>query len=379
MNSIYIHIPFCRSKCRYCSFVSFPGLDSLHERYSLALCREIERYADSTGSSPLSSTIDTIFFGGGTPTVLEPRRLTAILDSCRQRFEIDPAAEISLEVNPDTVSLEDLYGLKAAGFNRISFGVQSFIDEELQTLGRIHHGQRAKQVVSDARTAGFDNLSLDLMYGLPGQTAATWRQTMECAMSLAPDHLSAYQLSIDEDTAFAELAGRGELQIPGEDLVLEMDAVTAEITGNAGLEQYEISNYARPGYTCRHNLIYWNNQEYLGFGAGSVSYRDGVRTGRIKDPKTYCSMIEQGRESIETSEQLDRIDSFKETVIMGLRLHTGVSERRLQQRYGSGLSEVYGATLDILTEGGLVMFQDDFLRLTDRGRLLANLVMAELV
>lgn len=379
MNSIYIHIPFCRSKCRYCSFVSFPGLDSLHERYSLALCREIERYADSTGSSPLSSTIDTIFFGGGTPTVLEPRRLTAILDSCRQRFEIDPAAEISLEVNPDTVSLEDLYGLKAAGFNRISFGVQSFIDEELQTLGRIHHGQRAKQVVSDARTAGFDNLSLDLMYGLPGQTAATWRQTMECAMSLAPDHLSAYQLSIDEDTAFAELAGRGELQIPGEDLVLEMDAVTAEITGNAGLEQYEISNYARPGYTCRHNLIYWSNEEYLGFGAGSVSYRDGVRTGRIKDPKTYCSMIEQGRESIETSEQLDRIDSFKETVIMGLRLHTGVSERRLQQRYGSGLSEVYGATLDILTEGGLVMFQDDFLRLTDRGRLLANLVMAELV
>lgn len=311
--------------------------------------------------------------------MLEPRRLTAILDSCRQRFEIDPAAEISLEVNPDTVSLEDLYGLKAAGFNRISFGVQSFIDEELQTLGRIHHGQRAKQVVSDARTAGFDNLSLDLMYGLPGQTAATWRQTMECAMSLAPDHLSAYQLSIDEDTAFAELAGRGELQIPGEDLVLEMDAVTAEITGNAGLEQYEISNYARPGYTCRHNLIYWNNEEYLGFGAGSVSYRDGVRTGRIKDPKTYCSMIEQGRESIETSEQLDRIDSFKETVIMGLRLHTGVSERRLQQRYGSGLSEVYGATLDILTEGGLVMFQDDFLRLTDRGRLLANLVMAELV
>jgi oxygen-independent coproporphyrinogen-3 oxidase len=320
-----------------------------------------------------------MFFGGGTPTVLNSELLIGILDCCFKNFHFDADAEISVEANPDTVSLEDLCILRAAGFNRISFGVQSFIDDELRTLGRIHDAQRAVQAVRDARSAGFDNLSLDLMYGLPGQTVKTWRTSLERAMLLAPDHLSAYQLSIEDGTDFAILIGRGELHLPDEELIIELDAITAEITAGAGFEHYEISNYARPGSPCRHNIVYWNNEEYLGFGAGAVSYRDGVRIGRIKDPEAYCSMIEQGREPVETSERLDRVDSLKETVIMGLRLNRGVSENRLQQRYGMGLADVYGATLDSLIEAGLVVFKDQYLRLSERGRSLANLVMAELV
>lgn len=372
MNSLYIHIPFCHSKCQYCSFVSFPGLEFLHERYTTALCREIDLHADS-------SRIDTLFLGGGTPTVLKKELLAMILDCCRQRFEIDPAAEISLEANPDTLNLDELHFLRASGFNRISFGVQSFIDEELNALGRIHDAHRAEQAILDARTVGFDNLSLDLMYGLPGQTAESWCESVKRALSLAPDHLSAYQLSIDEGTGFAELADRGVLHLPAEDLVVEMDAITMELTRDGGLKQYEISNYSRPGYTCRHNLAYWNNEQYHGFGAGAVSYKDGVRCGRIKDPKTYCTEVEQGNDPIETSEHLDSIDSFKETVIMGLRLNSGVSENRLQQRYGIGLADVYGATLDVLVEQGLVDFAEGRLRLSERGRSLANVVMAELV
>jgi oxygen-independent coproporphyrinogen-3 oxidase len=372
VGSLYIHIPFCRARCRYCSFSSFAGLESLHQRYVGAVCREIARHAGG-------NRIDTLFLGGGTPTVLDREHLAAIMRRCRDAFEFDQAAEISLEANPDTVRADDLNVLRKQGFNRISLGIQSFSDDELKTLGRIHDSRRARQAVADARAAGFDNLSIDLMYGLPGQTAASWRATLERALSSEPEHLSAYQLSIEEGTEFAERAGRGELLLPDEEVIAEMDEITSSLTRGAGLRHYEISNYARPGRACRHNLVYWNNEPYLGFGAGAVSYQEGVRRSRIKDPQIYCYTVEQGREPVAASERLEPIDSFKETVIMGLRLVDGVSEQRLRQRYGLGLAEVYGKTLNSLRDKGLLLFDDGHLKLSGRGRSLANLVMAELV
>ena len=374
VTRIYIHIPFCCSKCRYCSFVSFAGLESMRGRYCRAVCREITRCIDT----PERPRVDSLFFGGGTPTVMETSQLIQILDCCRRRFAIDRKAEISLEANPDTAAADDLYRLRDAGFNRISFGVQSFVDRELQILGRVHDSRRAEQAVVDARAAGFENLSLDLMYGLPEQTPATWHDTMKRALDLVPDHLSAYQLSIDDGTPFAEQAAAGKLPVPGEAVVVEMDEITAEMTRAAGFEQYEISNYARRGCSCRHNLGYWHNEEYNGFGAGAVSYLDGVRAGRIKNPDTYCAAVERGEDPVESEECLGPVDSFKETVIMGLRLNRGVSEKRLQKRYGMTLAEVYGATLEKLLAEGLVEL-DGRLRLSERGRALGNLVMAELV
>ena len=311
--------------------------------------------------------------------MLSPVQLSSVLSSCRECFAISDDAEISLEANPDTVGVEGLRQLRTAGFNRISFGVQSFNDEELQRLGRIHDGGRAEQAVRDARRVGFSNLSLDLMYGLPGQTPASWRKTLERALALEPDHLSAYQLTIEENTVFAERAGRGELSLPAEEAVLEMDAISTRLSRDAGFEHYEISNYAQLGRRCRHNLVYWHNDEYFGFGAGAVSFLEGVRAGRVEDPARYCELVESGGDPVTTDERLSRTDSFRETVVMGLRLVEGISEERLKRRYGLGFTEVYGEIIDALAGEGLVCFDKGRLRLTGRGRLLANTVMSEFV
>ena len=372
MNCLYIHIPFCRAKCLYCSFSSYPGLDFLHGRYCSALLREIR---GQQSGQPLG----TMFVGGGTPTVLNVEQLKAIVDSCAEVFGFCQDAEISLEANPGTIDYAGLRYLRTAGYNRISLGVQSFDDGELRRLGRVHDAAMAEKAVCDAQQAGFDNLSLDLMYGLPGQTLQSWRRTLQRALELKPQHLSAYQLSIDEGTGFAELAERGELNLAAEEVIAQMDASTLERSRAEGFDHYEISNFCRPGLACRHNLNYWRNQDYLACGAGAVSCLKGVRARRVEDPMAYCEAIEQGREAIAESERLDRTASFKETVIMGLRLTDGISDRRLRKRYGLSLAEVYGRSLDDLSGRGLISFDGLRLRLSEKGRRFANQVMAELV
>lgn len=373
MSSLYLHIPFCRTKCQYCSFNSHAHLDSLYPRYNQALIAEI------LSVTRHKSLLETMFIGGGTPTVLRSEDLAALVQTCRDRFGFTRGAEISLEANPESLDYRGLNDLREAGFNRLSIGIQSLKNDELKKLGRIHDAAMAQKAVRDARRAGFDNLSIDLMYGLPGQNTNSWRETLRGVLELSPRHLSAYQLTIEEHTGFHSLEAEGILALPPEDSLLEMDEITQELCQIAGLEQYEISNFAQPGYECRHNLNYWHNNEYFACGAGSVSYVDGVRERRINDPLQYCEAVEQRSDPIEEREELSTRDSFKETVVMGLRLVAGISERRLRERYGLSIAEVYGGTTESLVDRGLINYDGSVLVLTEIGRRFANQVMAELV
>lgn len=375
MTSLYLHIPFCSSKCRYCSFASVAGHAHWHTRYCRALVREIELTPPAV-CQPLS----TLFIGGGTPTVLDDALLHQILSACASVFGFADDAEITLECNPESLLERDIRGLRLYGVNRLSIGIQSFDTGELAALGRIHDADQAELAVDAALRAGIEAISLDVMYGLPGQTTTSWRSTLSRALACSPQHLSIYQLSIDAGTSFFRRYRRGELHLPDEDQVLAMDDITAEYCLQAGFEQYELSNYRRPGWGCRHNLVYWRNEEYLGCGAGAVSFLGGQRCGRIADPSRYCDLVEAGGSPVSSRECLDRQASFRETVIMGLRLNEGVSDERLAQRFGCRIQDVYGrALLNRLVADGLLQQQDGQLRLTARGRRLANVVMRELV
>ena len=375
MNSLYLHIPFCLSKCLYCSFSSYPGLDNLHQSYCSALGRDIRQSYWEQHGRPLN----TLFIGGGTPTVLNPKQLIDISKTCREVYGFRSDAEISIEANPGTVNLDDLQSLRQAGFNRLSLGMQSGHDDELLALGRHHNAAQSISAFKDARRAGFSNISLDLMYGLPDQTPGLWQQSLEQALALQPEHLSLYQLSLEEGTDFNRRFQQGLLLLPDDKETLEMDEITVELCSRNGFRQYEISNFSRPGFECRHNIVYWHNDEYLACGAGAVSYLNTRRSRRHSDPALYTKQVEQGKSVLEESEQLELKASFRETVVMGLRLFEGVAEKRLLNRFGLSYLDVYGNNLSKLREDGLLELTSSVLALTEKGRRFANLVMAELV
>ncbi len=375
MSSLYIHIPFCLSKCPYCSFVSWPGMDGLYQRYVAALLREAEGLRPDVSELPLS----TLFMGGGTPSLLAAEEVAAIVTGCKEIFGFRDQAEISIEANPKTIDLEKLTLLRCSGINRLSIGVQSFNDRELKALGRPYSAADAATAIHLARAAGFDNISLDLMYGLPGQDHKSWRQSLEQALSLTPDHLSLYELTVEQGTPYHLQLGKGLLELPDEEEIAAMDQITASLCQGAGLAHYEISNYARPGYECRHNINYWQNGPYLALGAGAFGCVAGRRQQRISDPLRYCELIESGQSVIVEEECLEREASFRESVIMGLRMHRGVSREGLRRRYGMDVNACYGDILIRLLDQGLLEMSADHLRLTPRGRIFANQVMAELV
>jgi oxygen-independent coproporphyrinogen III oxidase len=375
MAHLYIHIPFCLSKCSYCSFVSFPGMDYLFGRYIKALGEEMRMLT----SEYEPRLLETIFLGGGTPSLLSVEDISSLLQFCQDRFKIDQRAEISMEMNPKTVDFIKAISLKECGINRVSIGVQSFIDTELQRLERIHNAQEAWDGVETVRNAGISNINIDLISGIPGQSVASWRWNLQSAIALHPEHLSLYQLSIEEKTGFSTQFAGGNLVLPDEDEIAGMDEVTADLCRSAGFGQYEISNYAQPGFECRHNINYWFNEEYFGVGAGAVRCLAGERIKNIEDPLIYCEKIERGESVVKESESLDREASFRESVVMGLRMVKGVSSDRLLTRYGIDLQLYYGETLQKLLESSLLEFDKPYLRLTAKGRALANRVMAELV
>jgi len=375
MGALYIHIPFCLSKCYYCSFSSTPSAFHLYDPYIAALRKELSELALTHSTFRLQ----TLFLGGGTPTVLPMNQLSDIIRYCREIFNEGKEAEISIEANPGTVSLEYLDILRAAGVNRISFGVQSFNNKELKNIGRLHDGNEAFNVVDLAKPAGFTNISLDLMYGLPGQSVASWESSLLKAITLGVKHLSLYQLTIESGTVFFERQENKKLLLPAEEDILQMDEVTSVLCKGAGLQRYEISNYAVTGYECKHNLNYWLNNEYLAAGAAAVSYQDGKRERRLQDPKLYINCINNGSSVIADTESLTLEASFRETVIMGLRLVEGVSRRRLYERFGIDVERYYGDTLIGLEKYGLIELSATTLRITDKGRPLSNHVMAELV
>lgn len=375
MAGLYIHLPFCLSKCPYCSFISFPRLKHLQRRYVEAIKKELLGAAGTTEVR----TIETVFLGGGTPTVLPIELLRSVLDTCRDSFCLGNTAEISIEANPGTVTKKDLIRLRQSGVNRISFGIQSFIDNELVLLGRPYSSKSASAVLGAAREAGFANISIDLMYGLPGQDHWAWEKSLEETSKVQPDHLSCYQLTIEDGTPFSKRMVDGDLPAADEEEIEKMDELTIKWARATGLEQYEISNFARPGFECRHNINYWLNGNYYAAGAAAVSCIGGRRQRRVGLPLQYCQMIERGSSPVIDEEKLDQHASYRESVVMGLRMIRGVCRQDFVARYGWDVQAYYGPLLRELQDQGLVELDETHLRLTAQGRKLANRVMAELV
>jgi oxygen-independent coproporphyrinogen III oxidase len=372
----YVHIPFCVKKCAYCDFNSYSGYgESLMRRYVEALTIEIER----AEPPDRDEVVDTVFFGGGTPTAIPAADEASILRAVIECLGVAPGAEITTEANPGTADIAGLETLRAAGFNRISFGVQSFDKGLLLAIDRIHSADEAKVAVRAARAAGFDNISIDLMFGLPGQTMAQWQDTIDQALELDTDHLSMYALIVEEGTGFGTMARKGRLFLPEDDLIADMYSAAIERTAAAGYEQYEISNFARPGYECRHNLHYWRGDDYYGFGAGAVGNRKGIRRTNILLPAKYCEAMRAQSPLSEVEEALTDAEWRGEAMMLGLRLtRDGVDVVRFTERFHDSPQSLWPAEIRRFTELGLLDGgdQDRRLRLTARGVFLGNEVMA---
>ncbi|NTV12628.1 MAG: radical SAM family heme chaperone HemW [Desulfobulbaceae bacterium] len=374
---IYLHIPFCRSKCGYCAFASWPVAGHNLEDYLTALAKEIAFYREQRWCR--EKVFDSLFLGGGTPTILSAGQLSKLLAMLQESFTFSLDAEISVETNPNMVDAAKLAALTATGVNRLSIGIQSFDDQTLRRIDRTHTAADGELAVSLARQAGFTNLSLDLIYGLPGQTPREWRQTLAQAVALAPEHLSIYQLSIESGSHFAELTEAGKLPLPSENSEATMAEEAVRHLALAGYARYEISNYARPGKKCRHNLNYWRNRSWLGLGAAAVGTLSGLRLRNAANPHQYQRSWESGHPAWVEGESLDREKSFRETVIMGLRVLDGLDLGELNKRFEIDLHQYYGKTVDNLIAKGLLEMTSDRLRLTCRALPVANQVLAELV
>ena len=419
---LYVHVPFCARKCRYCSFVSVASSDpALREAYVETVCREILQASRGTTGGEVA---DTVFFGGGTPSLLAAEQLTRILQTMRDAGLLpSPAAtrdpglgtrdvcEITVEANPGTVDRAKLATLREAGFNRLSLGAQSFDDAALRLLGRIHTARETGEAVRAARAAGFDNVSLDLIFALPGQTLEAWKADLRAAADLGVGHVSGYLLQLDDETPLAAAVRRGEIRLPDESLQAEMLLCAADALGAAGLARYEISNYARPGLECRHNVKYWTGAPYLGFGPAAHSFAPGgdsraagrpgegrglpvrrsdaceggsppgccwgIRWANVPDVEEYVRRLRAGESPVATREALTREQRMFETVFLGLRMARGVDLAAFARERGEDFDARHGATAKRLLDQGLLERADGFLRLTRKGLPVADSVMAE--
>jgi oxygen-independent coproporphyrinogen-3 oxidase len=429
--SIYLHIPFCTHRCGYCDFNTYAGLEAYIPEYVSALCAEIEWVAACAGQR---LPAHTIFFGGGTPSLLPAREVERILTAIHNAFDLQTGLELSVEANPGTLTRTYLRDLRSLGVNRLSLGVQSAHPGELKLLERIHTYPEAIQSVVWARQAGFANLNLDLIFGLPEQTLRTWQKTLQLALGLNPEHFSLYALTIEQDTPFGRWSKRGLLSPPDPDLAADMYEWAAEQLVNNGYAQYEISNWAKtrpplpissptagPAYACRHNLQYWHNLPYLGLGAGAHGYAAGYRTENVSSPVRYIQRFKESRQPEASSLQptddsqqinkheaqsavrktgaemgfpwtpgthaihpIDRQTEIGETMMMGLRLtREGVSERKFSMRFGQSLEELFRVQIERLESLGLLEWAsydgEIVLRLTSKGRLLGNQVFMEFI
>jgi oxygen-independent coproporphyrinogen-3 oxidase len=372
MLGLYVHIPFCSAICNYCNFNRGLFDASLKEQYLRALLREVEREADG-------SPADTIYFGGGTPSLLEPAEIAAVIHACRLAFAISSDAEITMEANPETVTPERLAGFREAGVNRLSYGVQSFRDEELRRLSRLHSASRAAAAFTMARQAGFDNVSLDLMMWLPQQTIAQWLESVDALIALGPEHASLYILELYPNAPLREAMARSRWSLAPDDDAAEMYLEAMAHLDAAGYEQYEISNVARPGRQSRHNLKYWTDGQWLGFGCGAHSTRRGVRWKNLSSTTEYIAAVASGGQTcVERRELTDR-EALEEALFTGLRLTRGVDVHTVNARYKSDVWGIYGVGLERFRETGLLIYDGRLLRLSRAGMLLANEIMSEFV
>ena len=371
--SLYLHIPFCHTRCHYCDFNTYAGMLPLREPYVRALITEVGlagQLAKLANGTPRRSR--TIFFGGGTPSLLTVEQIKRLLSACREAFAIDEQAEITLEGNPGTLSFEQLKGLRATGINRLSLGSQSFDAELLHTLGRIHTPEEITQALSNARAAGFRSINLDFMFGLPGQTMQHWKTTLDRALALHPEHFSLYSLIIEEGTLFYTWTNEGRI-IPGdEDLCADMYEYADERLQAEGYENYEISNWALPGHQSRHNLTYWQNLPYIGMGAGAHSFFGARRFSNVLDPQEYIRLLKKQQRPEADGEFIDRTQEMSETAFLGLRTAQGLHLPTFEERFDEPFSQFVDMRLRTVEEAGLLEQEHEWIRLSKRGRLLGN-------
>ncbi len=374
MTGIYTHIPFCIKKCAYCDFNSYSGIRDMSYSYGKAVISEIK-------NSPYKNKkIDTVYIGGGTPTCIDEKILIDILASVRESFDVAEGAEITVECNPGTANFKKLHALRRAGFNRLSIGCQSADDKLLKKIGRIHTFEDFKNCFRDARRAGFENISVDLMFGLPGQTAEIWRDTLRKITELGPEHISAYSLKIEEGTPFFEMKSRGELSVPDDDANREMYDTVVEFLKDRGYCRYEISNFSKAGFESRHNLIYWTLGEYIGFGAGAHSFVCGRRFSDPLGVSDYIDFISSGGRAEDGAETEPDIDMMCEYMFLGLRLDRGVSEREFKKRFGKDMGEVFKKPIEkhlnvirtLESSGGNIKIRPEY-------TYVSNLIMSDFI
>jgi oxygen-independent coproporphyrinogen-3 oxidase len=382
MLGLYVHIPFCSAICNYCNFNRGLFDAGLKTRYVEALVEEIHRAGGAGGAGRAGRAgrdADTIFFGGGTPSLLEPEDVARIIAACDASFAVSADREVTLEANPETVTEARLAAFRDAGINRVSFGVQSFREEELRRLSRIHGVDRAKAAVREARAAGFDNVSLDLMMWLPGQQVSEWLESVDQAIAVAPEHLSLYMLEVYPNAPLRDEMARAKWsQAPDEDAAA-MYLTAMERLEAAGYAQYEISNVARPGRRSRHNLKYWTDGEWLGFGCGAHSTRGGVRWKNVSSTDEYVDRMSRRQSTAIEPRQLSAEERLGDALFTGLRLAEGIDLGALNARYGVDVWERYGAELERFVEAGCLRRDGARLSLSRQGMLLAHEVMTVFV
>ncbi len=365
---IYVHIPFCIKKCEYCDFLSAPADTASQNQYLDGVMREIAALPEMKDRQVIS-----VFVGGGTPTAVDERKLCGILEALKKKFNCSPDAEITIEANPGTLSLEKLERYRTHGVNRLSLGLQSTEPRLLRRLGRIHSYEEFLESYFLARRAGFCNVNVDLMFALPGQSCADWVHTLEKVAELKPEHISAYSLIVEEGTPFYGM----ELDLPDEEEEYRMYEDTAAVLAQYGYEQYEISNYARPGFSCRHNEGYWKRRDYVGIGLGAASLLDGVRFSNTRDMKAYLQYAHEPRLLRRDAAVLTQEEKMEEFMFLGLRMTKGVSEAEFSEQFQVPLSEVYGQTLDRYGELGFLEHTGGYWRFTRAGIHVSNRILAD--
>ena len=370
---LYIHIPFCVKKCEYCDFLSWNAEEEERQQYVAALLSEIESYREFAKGYRVS----TIFIGGGTPSVLLPKQMEDILQKIYEIFELERRAEITIEVNPGTVDEEKLQCYKENGVNRLSMGLQSVKDEKLRLLGRIHTYQEFVESYELARKAGFDNISIDLISSVPGQTLQEWKEELETAAAQNPEHISVYQLIIEEGTPFYEKYAEHPELLPDEETSREIYLWTGKFLKEAGYEQYEISNYAKPGKESRHNLKYWERGDYLGLGLGAASMVRNIRMSNTKDMRTYLERCDKPKTMREDVQFLEEPRQMEEFMFLGLRKTRGVSKKEFKRIFGREMDMVYEKALHKCLQNGMLLKHKDRIFLSEEGTLLSNMVLSE--
>ena len=377
---LYIHIPFCAKKCNYCDFLSFPMGEQEHRDYVEKLCREIELTSENIAPE---REISTIFIGGGTPSLIDPRLIVRILKTIRQHYHVRDDAEITIECNPASTITDKFAYYKNAGVNRLSIGLQSADNRELKTLGRIHIYEDFLKSYQNARLEGFGNINIDLMNDIPGQTERSWQDTLKHVLMLRPEHVSIYNLIVEDGTPFGEMYEDGRLVLPEEDTASGIDGITKTLTEKYGYQRYEVSNYAKPGFECRHNYGYWSNVNYLGFGIGAASYFGTSRYSNIRDFRKYLELdfdedMKRGWAELHTDVQvLSKNDQMEEFMFLGLRRIEGISETEFKVRFQVDIMSVFGRQLEQYVNQELLVHDGYRFRFSPHGMDVSNVILSD--